>query len=120
MAVAEEIVIAGIEQLRVFAHEPAQRRIVRAGAVFVERERRNVRPTVGGSVFSPGEQETVVVGGATELCPVSTVNRWRPKGIVCVSLDHLAGLAPGRAAPIQQMRHAAFVVVCVVEPVERR
>src|SRR6266576_2160783 len=101
VAVAEEIVIAGIEQLRVFAHEPAKGRIVCAGAIFVEREGLHVVSTVGSGVFASGEQETIVVGGAIKLCPVSTVNRRRPKGIIYVSLDHLAGLTRGRAAPIE-------------------
>ena len=39
VAVAEEIVIAGIEEFRVLAHESAQAGVIRAGAVFVEAER---------------------------------------------------------------------------------
>ena len=65
MAVAEEVVIAGVEQLRVFAHEPAQGRIVGAGAVFVEIEGWGVvGGTIRGSVFSSGEQKPVVVDRA--------------------------------------------------------
>ena len=74
MAVAEEVVIAGVEQLRVFAHEPAQRRVVSSGAILVEIERWGVVDgTICSCVFSSGEQETVVAkdarnGVASSLC----------------------------------------------------
>ena len=37
-AVTEEIVIAGIETFRIFAHEPAEAGMISSGAVFVEAE----------------------------------------------------------------------------------
>ena len=63
MTVAEEIVITGVEQLWIFAHEPAERGIVRSGAVFIEGERRDVGPSIGGSVFPAREQKTIVENG---------------------------------------------------------
>ena len=47
VAVAEEIVIAGVEELWVLAHEPAQFRVIRASSVLVEGEGRG---GVGGTI----------------------------------------------------------------------
>ena len=107
MAVAEEVVIASVEKLRVFAHEAAEFRVIRSGTVLVEIKRwGGVDSSIRGGVLSSGEQETVVVDGRCPSLwvPVSVVKRWRTEGVVAVSLKHIA-------AAIGQERHTAFMVL---------
>src|SRR5262249_38779882 len=66
VTVAEEIVIAGVEQLWIFAHEPAKAGVIGARAIFVEAER---------PILASGEQETIVVRGGGEL---REIRRWPP------------------------------------------
>src|SRR5438552_5557323 len=61
VAVAEEIVIAGVEQLPVFAHEPSQLRVIRSRSVFVEIKGCVGGRSIRGRVLSSSEQEPVVV-----------------------------------------------------------
>ena len=53
MAVTEQVVIAGIEKLRVFAHEAAQPWMIGPRAVLIEAE--------GGRIFACREQKAIVV-----------------------------------------------------------
>ena len=100
ITIAEEIVIAGVEELRVFAHETANGRVVGSSAVLIE--------TVGPAVLPAGEQETIVVGCASKHIAVAVVRCRRAEDIVAVLLDH-------RAARVSQMGHAAFMVLLIVE-----
>src|SRR2546423_6139033 len=106
VAVAEEVVIASIEHLRVFAHKPAQLRVVRAGAVLVEIKRwaGAVVGPVGGRILAPGEQETVIVNSACASAPGACVDRRRAEGVVAISLNNIA-------ACVSQLNHAAFMVL---------
>ena len=93
--------------LRVFAHESAKLRIVRASAVLVEvKGRRVIDTAVCGCVLTTGKQETVVVVGVCSSIPVRVVNCGRAEGVVAVSLNH-GGISCG----ISQQHHTAFVVL---------
>jgi hypothetical protein len=105
VVLAEQIIIAGIEELRVFAHEPPEFWIVCPGAIFVKiKSRGRVSGSVGGGVFSSGEQETVVVNGGCARGPAGRVNGRRAESIVAIPLNHVTGA-------ISQQRHAAFMVL---------
>jgi hypothetical protein len=96
----EEIVIAGVKELRVFAHEPAKLRIVSPCPVFVEPEH--------GRLFPSREQETIADDGGRSQSVIRRVNRRRAEDVVSVLLQN-------GAIGVGQVYDAAFVVLLVIE-----
>src|SRR5438477_3333538 len=101
VAVAEEIVIAGVEKLRVFAHEPPKTGVVKTRSVIVD---------PSSQVFSAGKKETVAVGTAISPSPVRCVDAGRSERVIAVPLDN-------RAVGVCEMRHTPLVVLVEEIPV---
>ena len=78
VAVAEEVVIASVEELRVFAHEPAQAGVINSRSILVN-------PC--SVVFPAGEQKPVAVGAGCSDGPVRCVDRGGTEGVVAIPLD---------------------------------
>src|SRR6266496_3185416 len=68
-------------------------------AVFVEAEQ--VR------VFPSSKQEPIAVGGGGKLSAITVVNGRRAKGVVFVTLNHIA-------AGVKKVGHATFVVLLII------
>src|SRR6478609_6832842 len=73
--------------------------MIGAGAIFVKSEQ--VR------VFSSSKEEAVAVGGGGKLIAVSVVNGWRAKGIILVTLNHVA-------ARVEKLGDAPFMILLVI------
>ena len=108
MTVAEEIGIAGVEQLRIFAHEPAQAGMISSSTVFVELETSIVPCCSGCRVLSAGKQEAIVKGGMVNFNISAAVECGFAKHVVFVFFYH-------SSASIGEVRDAALMVLLVVK-----
>lgn len=86
--------------------------MIGSGAVFVELERCDVGPLIGGSILSSGEQEAVIIGGGCSHSAVRGVDGGSAESVVAVLLDH-------HAAGIGKMSDTAFVILLQEVPVPR-
>jgi hypothetical protein len=106
MTVAEQIVIAGVEQLRIFAHEPAQAGMIGPCPILVESEI--------GRPLASGEQEAIAILRGSSLSPVG--RRAKDGGfaehVVAVVFEN-GGLADRRI--VGQMGDAAFMILLKIE-----
>src|SRR5579885_3340236 len=100
VAIAEEIVIARVEQFWIFAHEPAQLRVIRPRAILVEvKGRSRVRGPIRGLILTPSLplSSPVTLTGLTVHLAVSPLARFPPREQEPVIVEGSCARAPARA-----------------------
>src|SRR5579885_2466287 len=102
VAIAEQIVIASVEQFWIFAHETPQAGMIGSRTIFV-------KPKVS-VVFASREQGPVAVEGSLAHLVIGTVDRWLAKHIVPVILQDRR-LPRGRV--VGQIGHAPLMILLV-------